>query len=44
MRVFGLIIICLLLGSCKTKKQAGCDAYGKVTPVYFDTLKTEIKK
>jgi hypothetical protein len=44
MRVLIITVVCLLLGSCRSKKESGCDAYGSVTPDYTDTLKTEIKK
>ena len=43
MRVVVFVIVCLLLGSCKSKKESGCDAYGSVTPVHNDITKTEIK-
>jgi len=38
------LIVCSLLGSCKSKKESGCDAYGSVTPVHNDTLKNNFKK
>lgn len=44
MRVILFLIVCLLIGSCKTKKESGCDAYGSVTPVPNDSTKIEVKK
>jgi len=44
MRLIVFVIVCLLLGSCKSKKESGCDAYGSVTPVQNDSTKIEIKQ
>jgi hypothetical protein len=44
MRVVVFVIVCLLLGSCKSKKESGCDAYGSVTPVHNDTTTVETKQ
>jgi hypothetical protein len=44
MRVIVFVIVCLLLGSCKSKKESGCDAYGSVTPVHKDTIGNNLKK
>jgi hypothetical protein len=41
MKKFLILLLCLSLYSCKTKKESGCDAYGLTNTEINDTIKNK---